>query len=43
MANAVRCPSPLHSLPQNEITRIGAEQTATDAGQPTPLGATGAS
>ena len=43
MANAVRCPIPLHSLPQDEITRIGAEQTAADARHPAPLGNTEAS
>ena len=42
MANAVRCHSPL-SLPQDEITRIGAEQTAADARHPAPLGDTEAS
>ena len=36
MANAVRCPVPLHSLPQDEITRIGAEQTAAEARQGVP-------
>ena len=43
MVNAVRCRRLLHSLPQDEINRIGAEQTATDAGHPTPLGGTEAS
>ena len=38
MANAVRCPFPLHSLPQDEITRLGAEQTAADAGHAAPSG-----
>ena len=43
MANAVRCPFPPHSLPQDEITRLGAEQTVTDARHPAPLGDTEAS
>ena len=43
MVNAVRCRRLLHSLPQDEITRLGAEQTATDAGHHAPLGATEAS
>ena len=34
---------PLPTFPQDEITRIGAEQTAADAGHPAPLGDTEAS
>ena len=43
MVNAVRCRRLPHSLPQDEITRIGAEQTATDARHPAPLGGAEAS
>ena len=32
MVNAVRCRRLLHSLPQDEITRLGSEQTAAGAG-----------
>ena len=38
MVNAVRCPFPLHSLLQDETTRLGAKQTAADGRHPAPLG-----
>ena len=38
MANAVRCPFPLHSLPQDEITCLGADQTRTSASNAVPSG-----
>ena len=41
MANAVRCPIPLHSVMQDEIYRIGAKQTAADARQAAPRATTG--
>ena len=34
---------PLPAFPQDEITRLGAKQTAADAGHPAPLGGTEAS
>ena len=40
MADAVRRPFPLHSVPQDEITRIGVEHTVTDASRRAPAGAT---
>ena len=38
MANAVRCPFPPHSLPQDEITRLGADQTGTSSSNAVPSG-----